>query len=150
MSKKSPGYIYFIVASEGDLMRVKIGHTTKDPQKRLQSLQCGSPIGLGIYTAFEGFSQEIEKKLHDTFAPVSVRGEWFEVKGKLRDFLLYYVDDALTRKPLPGWMLLNGIVDVVLATEPFREDDDPTEYAASADTRHWDWMPAAMEAEGVE
>lgn len=153
MSKK--GFVYFIGASNGSEAMVKIGFTAGDPQDRLRNLQCGSPLKLGIYTAFEG-SQETEKLFHKTFAPLCIHGEWFQVKLKLFDFMTVLMEDALTRRPADPVHVLEAVELVILAEEPIRDEDDKDEYLASADTSPWEWMRQALaeyyaeiEAEGA-
>jgi hypothetical protein len=147
MSKK--GIVYFVAARNGDAARVKIGFTRGDPTARLRNLQCGSPLPLGIYTAIEG-DERVEKLFHQTFAPVRLHGEWFEVKGKLLDFMLCLMDDALERKPADWVHVLEAVELVILATEPIRDTDDPEEYLASADTTPWEWMREALAAEDAK
>ncbi len=150
MSKKK-GLVYFIVSHHGDDVRVKIGFTAGDPQARLRNLQCGSPVELAIFTAFEG-SQETEKLFHATFAPLRLHGEWFAMKGKLRDFMLCLVEQALTRRPADWTAVFEAVEAVILSDEAIRDDDDHEEYMASADASHWEWMRLALaeaDAEGA-
>lgn len=122
---------------------MKIGFTTGDPMHRLRNLQCGSPVKLGIYTAFAG-NRAMEKMLHETFAPLRLHGEWFSVKGKLRDFLMCLHDDAMTRRPADPVHVLEAVEVVILADAPIRDEDDPEEYLASANTKPWEWMRQAL------
>lgn len=147
----SKGLVYFIVTPGTELMRCKIGFTAGEPNKRLQALQGGSPLKLAIYCAFDG-TKETEKLFHQTFAPLRVHGEWFDLKGKLLDFLLCLMDDAETRRPADWVNVLSAIEAVVLAEGPFRKDDQstPEEYAASADPSHWKWMADILAIEDAE
>jgi len=65
--------IYLI--SDGDY--VKIGFS-KDPDKRLNQLQIGSPRKLKLLAAFPG-GREVELKLHEIMERKRIRGEWFEL-----------------------------------------------------------------------
>lgn len=147
MSKR--GMVYFITSSHGGEIRVKIGYTASDPMDRLRNLQCGSPVPLGIYTAFDG-DKETERRFHETFAPLRLHGEWFLMKGKLRDFMLVLLDDANSRRPANWTHILEAVELVILAEEPIRDDDDPAEYMASANTRPWEWMREALAAADAE
>jgi hypothetical protein len=141
--------VYFIAATQGDDVRVKIGFTRGEPADRLRSLQCGSPLPLGIYTAFEG-DKATERLFHKTFAPLRLHGEWFAMKGKLRDFMICLMDDAMTRRPADWIHVLEAVEIVILADAPIRDDDDPAEYMASADMSPWEGMRqclAEMDAE---
>lgn len=142
-SAEDMGLIYFIASRHGDEARVKIGFTKGDPMARLRNLQCGSPVPLGIYTAFDG-SRATEKLFHETFAPLRLHGEWFEVKGKLRDFMMCLMEEALSRRPISLALVLEVVEVVILADEPIRDDDDPAEYMASADMRPWRWFREAL------
>jgi hypothetical protein len=147
--KQKTGLVYFVSSTVGGVARVKIGFTRGDPTARLRALQCGSPLPLGIYTAFEG-DERMEKAFHQTFAPLRLHGEWFEVKGKLLDFLLCLMDDAMERKPANMVHVLEVVELVILATEPIRETDDPEEYLASADTSPWEWMRKLLAEEDAK
>jgi hypothetical protein len=65
--------IYFI---GGDTGAIKIG-LARSPERRLISLQCGSPIQLRILAQGPG-SQRDERALHQRFAAHRLHGEWFE------------------------------------------------------------------------
>lgn len=137
------GLVYLITCSHGDETRVKIGFTRGEPADRLRNLQCGSPLPLGIYTAFPG-TKETERLLHRTFAPLRLHGEWFVMRGKLRDFMLCLLEDAQTRRPADPVHVLEAVEIVILADAPIRDDDDPAEYMASADASPWEWMRQAL------
>lgn len=147
------GLVYFIITSDaGDDVRVKIGFTAGDPISRLRNLQCGSPLELAIFTAFEG-TKDTERLFHETFAPVRLHGEWFAMKWKLRDFMLAMIDEATTRKPA-DWVSVFEVIECVILSDdlPIRYGDDPEEYRASADARPWEWMRVALaeaDAEGA-
>lgn len=71
-------YVYFIHAIGTG--RVKIGITRKDPAKRLESMQTGSPYPLEVYGYIETTKPLLlEKKLHKRFKPQRKHGEWFEL-----------------------------------------------------------------------
>ncbi|MCC9312352.1 GIY-YIG nuclease family protein [Kitasatospora sp. RB6PN24] len=59
---------------------VKIGCTT-DLQRRLATLQCGSPIKLQLLATFAG-GRELEAALHRLLATHRLEGEWFDLADK--------------------------------------------------------------------
>ena len=74
MKRKRPTTrIYFIGGDEG---AIKIG-AALDPERRLASLQCGSPITLRLLAEGPG-SERDERVLHQRFAAHRRHGEWFE------------------------------------------------------------------------
>lgn len=79
--------VVYLIGSE--VVRVvKIGITRGTAQSRLRSLQTGCPFPLTLFGCFPGYS-ELEQKLHRTFRPLWIHGEWFELAHKLRDFTGY-------------------------------------------------------------
>lgn len=83
-------FVYFIEAETAANVRaVKIG-VAGNPNARARDLQCGSPTRLHLLAYVPG-DEALERKLHATFEPVALRGEWFARKGKL-DFFLNYIE----------------------------------------------------------
>jgi len=75
----SAGYVYFIRSETGE---VKIG-VSKDPKKRLSSLQAGNPVTLEILTTRKSNRPyELESKLHSILSDLRVSGEWFDLGNK--------------------------------------------------------------------
>lgn len=70
---KNTGYIYFI--QMGFMGPIKIG-LTKDIDKRLVSLQTGSPYPLRLLSWTPG-NEETEKYVHDLYRDHRLEGEWF-------------------------------------------------------------------------
>lgn len=68
------GYVYFVGALEGSV--IKIGWTL-DPERRLLTLDCGSPVPLVLIGAMRGTQAE-EAALHARFRAQRVKGEWFK------------------------------------------------------------------------
>lgn len=64
--------IYFI---GGDMGLIKIG-LARDPERRLRTLQCGSPIPLRILASGPGSARD-ERMYHARFASHRLHGEWF-------------------------------------------------------------------------
>jgi Meiotically up-regulated gene 113 len=79
------GFVYFLL--QENLARVKIGFTSKAPTERIKQLQTANPDKLIPIFVIENNPPWTEGELHERFNEYRVSGEWFEVKGKLRDFL---------------------------------------------------------------
>jgi hypothetical protein len=85
-----PGPQVYIVKSSGGY---KIGSTTKDAYKRLESLQTGNESELSlIMTIKTSKHKETEKLLHEFFKEKHIRGEWFA----LNDDDLVLIQNAFT------------------------------------------------------
>ncbi|MBU0491030.1 MAG: GIY-YIG nuclease family protein [Chloroflexi bacterium] len=73
------GYVYLVQALEIADRRFKIGRG-KNPKKRLQGLQSGSPVRLVIaLTIPTDHMGRLEKGLHARFAAQRLHGEWFRL-----------------------------------------------------------------------
>lgn len=79
------GWVYFVVCV--DLGRCKIGFTSGKVEKRIKSLQTGSPSQLVLLVAHPG-STESERALHERFASSRVVGEWFDITPELRAYMV--------------------------------------------------------------
>lgn len=77
--------IYFLLS--GCQRYVKIGHS-RDPEKRAQQLQVGSPTQTLLLGEIKGTYLD-EQLLHRSFNDLRVEGEWFEVRGRLLAYLEY-------------------------------------------------------------
>ena len=87
--KDKSWYLYMI--SAGITGPVKIGHSV-DVRKRLVTLQTASHERLFIQAVTLERGQLTEAKLHKTFKPLRIRGEWFKntpelskIAAKIRD-----------------------------------------------------------------
>jgi hypothetical protein len=65
--------------------RVKIGFTTKLAH-RLYTLQTGNHRDLELLVSFPA-SRAIERDLHQKFADLHVRGEWFKLQKPIKEWL---------------------------------------------------------------
>ncbi len=65
--------------------KIKIGRA-KDVKARLRSLQAMSPVPLKLLWSQPGGAR-IELQYHHKFKDCRAHGEWFEIRGGLRDFL---------------------------------------------------------------
>lgn len=131
------GYVYFIGNHVHGL--VKIGYTAKHPRSRLKALQTGCPVQLSILGFVEG-DQRLEAKLHLTFAPLQLQGEWFRMDGKLTGFVLYFDSDECADIPAPPQRLEDALHDNVLCDVPPHPAIDPKEYLASANASLWAYL----------
>ena len=86
---ESPCWVYFIV-DEGFHV-CKIGRTY-DVRLRLKQLQHANPAELRVARVMpckdEDDSIRLEAKMHKVFAGSRIRGEWFEIEGDLRKYLM--------------------------------------------------------------
>ena len=90
-------FLYCIANCSGS---VKFGFS-RDPDRRLQSLQTGSEEELVLLETVrvpEGSVREYERLLHSEFAHYRTRGEWFKIRGEdavtfLGWFAIHYLSD---------------------------------------------------------
>lgn len=82
-------YVYFIACEEF----CKIGFSA-DPEIRLANLQSGVPFELKILHTVVG-GETVERKLHEMFSGIRVRGEWF----RKTTALLAYIEWLKARYP---------------------------------------------------
>lgn len=124
------GFVYFIACPP--LEAVKIGFTASHPRARLAALQTGCPSPLKLLTYVPGTTGD-ERKLHESFAPLHIQGEWFRFEGKLKDFTYY-----LTPTPeLPSRESFGAALHDVLMQGLWHPDDPVPEeqYLATGDWR---------------
>ncbi len=76
--------VYFIQAGD-DNGPVKIGYTV-DIDRRLASVQCGSPVKLRLLYTEPG-TRSTESALHRRFKADRLHGEWFTYSDRLREYL---------------------------------------------------------------
>ena len=76
-------YTYFIT----DGVNIKIGRS-KDPKKRLASLQTGYPTRLEILSVVRG---DCEADCHELLKDHRLGGEWFDMSALLKSFYLWCV-----------------------------------------------------------
>lgn len=131
------GFVYLIGNYDFDL--VKIGYTAKHPSSRLKALQTGCPVPLSILGFMEG-DPELEAKLHRTFAPLRLHGEWFRMEGKLVGFVLYFDEENCSTQPAAPDRLEIALHDNVLANIPPHPSMDHAAFLASADPSLWNYL----------
>jgi len=82
------GTIYYVACDA--TLRLKIGYTAGSPEKRIKSLQTGSPGQLRLISAHPG-TREDEAALHQHFAAKRLHGEWFEMDQELFDHICFTI-----------------------------------------------------------
>jgi len=75
--------VYFVEATGLDL--VKIGFA-RNVAARLADLQCASPVTLRLLGTVPG-GIEVERFFHKDLAEYRVRGEWFALNDRLREYI---------------------------------------------------------------
>lgn len=126
------GYVYFIGPAI-HLRRVKIGFTKVGIVNRLTALQTGSAWPLKIYGFVQGDIQ-LERVLHETFAPLRLQGEWFNLELKLLAFLTYLEEATLENRPVSERELNSALNDVVASEYPVHHSIGDDEWINSADS----------------
>lgn len=85
---KSVPVVYFIGAN--DIKMVKIGKS-KNVEQRIKDLQLASPVALSLLLLIPYESEEdaykAEREFHHTFNEYRTVGEWFNIKGDLKNFI---------------------------------------------------------------
>lgn len=81
---KPPGWVYFVRASESG--HIKIGFTAGDPMVRMGALQTGNHEELQLIVAIRA-PQTKERELHQRFAALNTKGEWFKSDPTLLGFI---------------------------------------------------------------
>lgn len=76
------GFIYFI----SDTKAIKIGFSAKSPMGRLRDMQTGHPLPLILVGSIPGCAYE-EFVIHNRFAHLRLKGEWFVIEEDLLQFI---------------------------------------------------------------
>ena len=79
----APGFVYFIQAGKDG--PIKIGYSD-DPLARLEDLQTAHHEQLRLLMTIAD-NGTMEMQLHERFADLRIRGEWFRSEGELEDVL---------------------------------------------------------------
>lgn len=77
--------VYFMLSDQTD--QIKIG-MSNDPWKRATSIQTPARIIVCLYTDYTPSCADLESSLHRQFAAQRIRGEWFDCKGSLKQFVI--------------------------------------------------------------
>jgi hypothetical protein len=110
------GFVYFI-GPDWDHGRIKIGHTRSGVHNRLRGLQTGSPYPLKLYAFMEG-GTELERIMHETFAPARLHGEWFKLDLKLAAFVTYLEMSGVENRAVTGDEFGAAMHDVMQCDDP--------------------------------
>ncbi len=78
--------VYFILSVE--LQRIKIGFTKNNPVTRLRAAQTGSADELRLL-GWMARDRDLENAIHDRFAAIQVRDEWFKAAPELLSFIVH-------------------------------------------------------------
>jgi hypothetical protein len=79
------GYEYFVQA--GDFGPVKIGWTAGWVWDRIAEIQTGHPDELFLIHCIDDASVADEKRFHERFSNLRLKGEWFRFEGALADYV---------------------------------------------------------------
>jgi len=96
---QSSAHLYFIRAADGS-GHVKIGRSS-NPEKRLSSLNGGSPVRLTIAAVAHGWG-EYERRFHALFARVRCHGEWFLPDPEIDSVILAIQQNSFDLTLLPA------------------------------------------------
>lgn len=66
-----------VYIAEDPAMRVKIGFTGGDVQRRLRQVECAAGVTLTLLGMYPG-TRQLELALHEKFADLRLEGEWFQ------------------------------------------------------------------------
>jgi hypothetical protein len=89
--------VYFVGCPAVDA--VKIGVTSIRVYERLNGMQVNCPLELKLLAAVEG-GCALEKELHQRFAHLRIRGEWFRLAGEISAHIALL---PKPEKPQRGW-----------------------------------------------
>lgn len=78
--------VVYVIAEEDSDEFVKIGFSTIGGESRLV-MQTGNPRKLYVVAEFEVAGMSDEKDLHGLFAEERVRGEWFRLSDRIRQWM---------------------------------------------------------------
>ena len=70
----------YLIRTEEETPRYKIGFTRRDVKKRLKEFQTGNSLGLEIVGTFESkWGPKIEASMHRAYQGSKIGGEWFSL-----------------------------------------------------------------------
>jgi len=111
--------VYFVRAKEMGLIKIGVANTARE---RLVSLQVDSPDHLELLGVIECRNRgALEKQIHQRFAHLRVKGEWFRPGEDLLD----YIEDHATPDEERLWRMKCEVV-AAIAREPVRQGRRPT------------------------
>lgn len=129
-------FVYFITSEPDEY--VKIGWALHGPHQRLAQLQTGCPDPLRLMAYVPATRQE-ERLLHQTFAELHHRGEWFYNDHKLLDLIRYLSDGwpRETKTMASRQTFEDALWDVVITGYDYPTLPDPDAYRASGNGAYW-------------
>jgi T5orf172 domain len=92
--------VYFAQAANDPDGPIKIGFSS-DVQVRARNLSAGSVGGVVILATVPG-GMEVESYLHEKFADLRIRGEWFANGAELREFVERAASGKALKLPIDG------------------------------------------------
>lgn len=131
------GIVYFIATQSGGSIICKIGFTGGNVWERIRQIQACSPLELDLFGYFGG-TLRLERRFHETFAPVRLHGEWFHADGKLYDFIWRLSECGGNRRLTTSDEMLIAVSDIILADNPIRSSVDKARWAESAREDAWE------------
>lgn len=81
--RPASSWVYFALADE--VRRVKIGMSVS-PRDRISTINADSPVAVRLVGTMPG-TAENESALHRRFRHLHVKGEWFEYRDELADYI---------------------------------------------------------------
>jgi hypothetical protein len=78
-----PGWIYLMLAKGAKA--IKIGFSTSYPSARQRTMQTGNPHELKLIMLVGGTLRD-ERRYHEQFAHLRIRGEWFKDCPEIREY----------------------------------------------------------------
>jgi predicted XRE-type DNA-binding protein len=106
------GFVYCIGERAGSL--VKVGYSA-DPLSRLNKLRADNPREIRLLGVIAG-DTALEAQLHERFAALHVRGEWFEDReGQISRCFGPLPVEQIEVTDLRSWLKANGITQAELA-----------------------------------
>lgn len=129
------GFVYFAVCQTGENETCKIGYTAKDPRKRVGAIQRMCPVNIDLLAYVEG-DMRLEQKLHQTFAPLRLHGEWFQFSHKLFSFVTWLTPNSPCDAPTSKEQFTVAVSDCILGDLPPYICDE-SKYRESAISDQW-------------
>lgn len=141
----SEGFVYFISCGSGlgGPEMVKIGWTSGNPHKRCASLQTGCPEHLNVAAYVPGTIED-ERRLHQAFAPLAYRGEWFFCHGLLDGLICYIMGDLPKSDPRGSREIFESALHDVLMQGCSWHPSNPTPYEDYLATATWEPFHALL------
>ncbi len=99
-----PEVVYFMYSAG----KIKIGYSA-DVLKRLTDLSNAAASPVELIAVLPG-NRDLEKRLHRTFKPDRVHGEWFKPSSEIRRFLECIDSACMATMELDTWLAVGSCV----------------------------------------